>query len=186
MGSEHAPTLSISALPFVFIRLVFAPSCLSACMCHDEFMLVTYAHGIQDGSMTVYGWHSSTFKRAKAIPDGFKEIVHILSNSAVKANYQRPNRYQVLYCHYTPAYACGTETERSICKCDCLTYECTYVGACGCRCMSVRKTGRRSAIGCSCRYKWMCAGLCPWCVLVHLGVRFAVLCVSVLTASGVC
>jgi hypothetical protein len=139
-----------------------------------------------DGSMTVYGWHSSTFKRAKAIPDGFQRIVHILSNSAVKASYQRPNRYKVIYCHYTPAFASSTETERSICICVCLTYECTYVGACGCWCMRVRKTGRRSAVACSYTYKWMCSGLCPRCVRVQSGVRFAVLCVSVRTANGVC
>ena len=135
--------------------------------------------------MTVYGWHSSTFKRAKAIPDGFQRIVHILYNSAVKASHQRPNQYQVLYSHYTPAFACNTEIGRSICICDCLTYECTCVGAYGCSCMSVRKNGRRSSVACSCIYKWMCAGLYPWCVRVRLDVRFAVLCVSVRTANGV-
>ena len=136
--------------------------------------------------MTVYGWRSSTFKRTKAIPDGFQRIVHILSNSAVKANHQPSNQYQVLYSHYTTAFACSAETGRSICICDYLTYECTYVGACGFRCMSVRKNGRRSSVACSCTCKWMCAGLCPLCVRVRLGVRFAVSCVSVRTANGVC
>ena len=52
--------------------------------------------------------------------------------------------------------------------------------------MSVRKTWLRSSVACSCIYKFMCAVLCPWCVRVRLGVRFAVLGVSVLTANGVC
>ena len=139
-----------------------------------------------DGSMTVYGWYSPTLERAKAIPDGFQRIVHIPSNSAVKASHQRPHQYRILYSHYTPAFACSTETGRSLCICDCLTYECTYVGACGCRFMNVRKTGRRSSVAYSCTCKWMCAGVYPWCVRVRLGVRFAVLCVSVRTANGVC
>ena len=32
-GSEYAPTLSVSALPFVFIPLVFTPSCLCMHAC---------------------------------------------------------------------------------------------------------------------------------------------------------
>ena len=117
--------------PFCFCpALCFHSICvrhvLSFCMHVSRWILVgNLRTRHSDGSMTVYGWHSSTFKRAKAIHDGFQRIVHILSNSAVKASHRRSNRYQVLYSHYTPAVACSTETGRSICICDCLTCECT-------------------------------------------------------------
>jgi hypothetical protein len=42
VGGEHGSTLSIAALPLVFLRHVFALSCLAIYMCHDEFVMVSY------------------------------------------------------------------------------------------------------------------------------------------------
>jgi hypothetical protein len=42
VGGEHGSILYIAALPLVFVRLVFVPSCLAIYMCHDEFVLVSY------------------------------------------------------------------------------------------------------------------------------------------------
>jgi hypothetical protein len=51
VGGEHDSTLSIPALPLVFVRLVSVLSCLSIYTCHDEFVLVSYRHGRFDDVM---------------------------------------------------------------------------------------------------------------------------------------